>query len=418
MNEVADGEMPEPDIATPPAPDGTIVAKVPGLTGDQVTVPLVRTASATDATPVDIRYASGAAQVPPAPAHEETGWLSPTRTDLGTHAARDDDSGDLAPRSRRGWWIAAAAAVLLIIAGIVIAHARSNGSQPSDAVRAYFADLGAGDVSSAMALVDAAGTYTSSADPLLTPIAMARAADRPTHVAVTGTAATTTAEGSAATAVSVTYTVAGAAVHQTIAAVAGDASGPAYRLVAPFVTMAVTGAGSRPVTINGVAIPAGTSHTLAFPAAYTATTPGTRLISASSASAAYRNTSGVVQAAISLPAPALAADATTLIQAAVNHALAGCAASTAAAPAGCPFHYSDSSATMAWKIVAYPHVRVVLHGDSVTFDDGGHAATVQYSADTSYFFGLIPHTATGSITADVAGTASADHSTVTVTFSP
>lgn len=423
MDTVTSGDIPDADEPGTSAPDRTVIAEdtqaVEALTtGEQVTVPLTRVTAPVDATP-DVRYAYGAAQVPPAAS--DRGWLSPTLTDIRARLDNDpepDSDHDRGDRSgRRRWWIAAAVAVVLIVGGVItIAQARSHGSPATDSVRRYFDDLAAGDVVSAMSLVAAADTYTRSADPLLSPTALSGIGDRPTHVAITGTAATAS-DGRSATAVSVTYSVGGTTAHQTIVAVGptDPPSGP-YLLVSPFITVSVTGAGSRAVSVNAVALPAGTIRTLAFPAAYLATTPGTQLLSPSTATAAYDSAAGAVEARLSLSAPTLAAGATGLVQTAVNRALDGCAASTAAAPPDCPFRYSDSSATMAWKIVTYPHVHVSLNGDVISFDDAGHTGTVHYDATTSYLFGLFPHTDSGSTTADATGTASADHGGVTVTF--
>ena len=378
-----------------------------------------------------VRYTSGAAPVPAAVAAQQSrGWLSPTRTDITEPAVRmdfDDDSGRRP--GRRRWWIAAAVVILLLAGGVVaVVRLASKQTSPTASVRTYFDDLAAGDTTSAMALVADAATFTAKANPLLSPAAVAQVVDRPSHLTVNGTASTTAPAGGPATAVAVSYSVGATTVHQSITVIGGgnggggngdggsaDGGGAAYLLSAPFMTVSLPKAG-RALRVNGIPVPSGLTHTLAFPGAYVATVVGTELIAPITAQAIYNSASGTVEADFSLPAPTVAPGATEVVQKAVNGALDACAGSTSAAPANCPFSYPDSGATLKWAIVTYPQVHVAINGNTVTFDDGGHPGTVHYDASTSVFFGLIPHTDSGTANADATGTATATDTGVTVTF--
>jgi hypothetical protein len=365
-----------------------------------------------------VRYNSGAAAVP-TPVTKRPGWLSPT---LSLRQPADDEPVTVPvarPRRRRRWLVAVVAIILVAGGAAAYLQVRSQQPSPAAAVRTYFDDLAAGDTAAAMALVDSAGSYSPAVDPLLSPAALARTADRPGHLSVSGSAATTAVSGRKATAVSVTYTVGATMVEQTITVLARDpAAGGTrpYLLKAPFITVSVPAAGDRTISVNGVPIPSGTTHTLGYPAAYVATATGNQLIAASSAPAVYTSAPDTVRADITLPPPIVAPGASEAVQAAVDRALDTCATSTAPAPPGCPFRYLDSSATLKWKMLTYPQVRLAVKSGAVTFDDNGRSGSVRYDASTSYFFGLIPRTDSGTENTDVAGTATVAGGTVTVMF--
>lgn len=386
------------------------------------TMPLPAGRPAAEPAPPHVRYAVGAAPVGAAEAPSGHGWLSPTlnlERPNGDSATDGVDHAPAVPSHRPRWWIAVAVAIVLIIGGILaIVLVQGHRSSPTDSVRAYFAALASDDTTTALALVENANNFPASADPLLTPAALARVADRPTGVTITGTGASTA--GRKTTVVSVAYTVGGTTVHQTIDVVANSATAAGaskpYLLTAPFITVSVPDTGGRAVSVNGIPVAAGVAHTLAFPATYVATVAGNPLISAATAPAAYHGTSGTIAADITLPAPTVAPGATPLVQAAVNSALDKCAASRSPAPPNCPFSYSDSSATLTWKIVTYPTVSVALIDGVVTFTDNGHPAGMHYDASTSFLFGLIPHTDSGSRNTDVTGTAAAAGTGISVTF--
>jgi hypothetical protein len=239
-----------------------------------------------------------------------------------------------------------------------------------------------------------------------------------------GGTADTTVDGGNASVVSLTYSVADTTVHQTITVVPrvdGATTGAAgadqpYLLRSPFITIAFPSETGRALTINGVAIPAKTTHLLAYPGAYIATAAGNQLVASATGSAVYSSASGAVHASISLPAPVPAAGATAVVQAAVDHALDTCAQSRAPTPQGCPLRYPDASATMAWRIVTYPQISVALNGDDVTFDDGDHPGSAHYTATTTSFFGLIPQTEAGSTSVNATGTVVVVDGGLTVTF--
>jgi hypothetical protein len=269
-----------------------------------------------------------------------------------------------------------------------------------------------------MGLVDDAGSYTKSANPLLATAALAKSGNRPSEAIVSGSAATTVDGGQSATAVSVTYDIDGTPVRQTIVVeTAPGTSDQPYLLKAPFITVAVKSAKGRSVKINGIGYPADAPQMLAYPGAYAATVAGSQLVAPAIARATYDSTSGAVTANIWLPAPEIAPGATAAVQSAVNHALDACAASTSPTPAGCPFQYNDSGATLKWKIATYPEVKAKVDNiGAVTFDDGGHPATVLYDATTGGFLGLFPRTQSGVISVHVAGSATIGDNGVTVAF--
>lgn len=371
-----------------------------------------------------VRYTSGAAAVPPHSVRARPGWDNPTRDDLGDSSRllayqSVPERSDTHPRRLR-WWITAAVAVIMIAGvAVVLLHFRSNQSAPAQAVREYFSDLASGDTAAAMALVDNAGSYATSANPLLAAAALAKPVNRPSEAIVSGSAATTVDGGQSATAVSVTYNIDGTPVLQTIVVeTATGASDQPYLLKSPFITVAVKSAKGRSVKVNGIGYPSDAPQMLAYPGAYTATVAGNQLVAPATARATYDSTSGAVTANIWLPAPDIAPGATATVQSAVNRALDACAASTSPTPADCPFHYSDSGATLKWKVATYPRVKAkVDNSGAVTFDDGGHAATVHYDATTGGFLGLFPRTHSGVIGVDVAGAATIGPNGVAVTFS-
>jgi len=362
-----------------------------------------------------VRYVGGAAPVPPRAPRRGPSWAGPTIDLPAEMAPAYVDAGGRPPRRRR-WWLAGLLAVVVVIGAVLILlQFRTDQTPAAQTVRAYFADLANGDTGAAMKLVDNPGDYTSAANPLLSGTALSKAANRPSAATVARSSATSTGGGQSSTSVTVTYTVDGTQVQQTIMAIGSSSEG--YRLKAPFITVAVSGAKNRPVKVNGVGFPADATQLLAFPGAYSATVSGTALIAPATAQATYDSASGAVKADIWLPAPEIADGATAAVQAAVNHALDTCAASTAAQPAGCPFRYDDSGADLKWKIAAYPKVKAKAGADgTVTFDDGGHLATVHYEATTGGFLGLFPRTKSGDMGVDVAGTATVTSDGVAVTF--
>ncbi len=391
---------------------------------DHTTMPLPVGAPTAEPTPPSVRYAAGAAPVAPPASTSGHSWLSPTLNIERPHNERAVDYPapvPVGPARRSRWWIAAAVAILLIVGGIIaFTQSRSSQSSPTGAVLDFFGALDTGDAASALTLVDGADKYPASANPLLSDAALARVADRPTDLAITGAVATNAEAGRKTTVVSVTYTVGGYTVHQAIDVLDRDAHAPAatkpYLLKAPFITVSVPTSDGRVVSVNGVPVPSGTTHALAFPATYTATVAGNQLLAAGTSSAVYNSTPDAVEADIASPAPAVAPGATAAVQAAVNSALDKCAASKSATPANCPFSYSDSGATVNWKIVTYPKVNVIIDSGVVAFVDDGHPGSVHYDATTSFLFGLIPHTDSGSENAEVTGTATVSASAVTVTF--
>ena len=362
-----------------------------------------------------VRYVGGAAPVPPRAPRRGPSWAGPT-IDLPAEMAPAYVDAGVRPPRRRRWWLAGLLAVVVVIGAVLILlQFRTDQTPAAQTVRAYFADLANGDTGAAMKLVDNPGDYTSAANPLLSGTALSKAANRPSAATVARSSATSTGGGQSSTSVTVTYTVDGTQVQQTIMAIGSSSEG--YRLKAPFITVAVSGGKNRPVKVNGVGFPADATQLLAFPGAYSATVSGTALIAPATAQATYDSASGAVKADIWLPAPEIADGATAAVQAAVNHALDTCAASTAAQPAGCPFRYDDSGADLKWKIAAYPKVKAKAGADgTVTFDDGGHLATVHYEATTGGFLGLFPRTKSGDMGVDVAGTATVTSDGVAVTF--
>ena len=398
---------------------------------EQVTVPLVpRTAESAAAAEAQarIQYSAGTAPVKPRvpPAHDP--WAGPTLTDIG-QAPYDLPPGAAVHRPRRRGWLAIVVAVLLVGAGsLAYVHLRSSASKtPAQAVKQYFADLGNGDITAAMKLVVDPGSYTTFANPLLSATALAQPATRPGSVAIGDSVPTTVSGGQSATAVAVSYAVGGTTVHQTITVVATSsqadtagsttASKQPFLLEAPFIKVTVDATSGRSVTVNGLPYPSGSAHPLAFPGAYSAKIAGNQLIAGASVAAVYDDSDPTaVTANIAPPAPAVASGATAAVQAAVNKALKACASSTSATPDNCPFSYSDSSATVAWKIVTYPTVSVQIGGDgTATFDDGDHAATVHYDAQTTDWIGF-SETDSNDATVNIDGTASVGTSGIAVKF--
>jgi hypothetical protein len=362
------------------------------------TVPLNEDTVATAEIDAASGFARGAATVTPKP----PAWNSPTLTELAPVPT--------APMRPRRWWIAAVVAVVLLAGGIYAAVALQTAHpSPSAAVEDYFHDLASGDTAAALALVDAPERY--AAEPLLNPAALAVAANRPSSPQITGTT-NATVDGRAATKVAVTYTVAGSPVIQTIAVVS---AGKSFRLLAPFVTVAVTAVGDRRVTVNTV--PLTVAKAIGFPGAYAATEAGDVLVTATTAPAVYASSAGAVTATIALPNPIVAPTATAAVQKAVNAALDACVRSDAAEPPHCPFAYDkDRSATVTWRIKAYPQVKVSVVDGAVSFGVG-QAGSLHYDAKTSIFFGIFPSTDSGDADLGVKGTATAADSGVTVTFS-
>ncbi|HEY2794701.1 MAG TPA: hypothetical protein VGJ28_20230 [Micromonosporaceae bacterium] len=389
--------------------------------GDTVPVPVERPR---------IRYTSGAAQVPPRTAPARDPWTDRTLSEpAGPFVAEPlryvvDDERSRPPRRR--WLLVAVAAVLLIVAGVVT-YVRLRPSEtvpPSQAVQQYFADLASGDITGATGLIDGA----PPSGPLLGATALADPDRRPSHLSIVGSGPITVSGGRTATAVSVSYRAGTATVHQTITVLpvgtgteeagVGSAVQKRYRLVAPFVSLTISGSDPRPVTVNGIALPSGSTSLQAFPGDFVAMVAGTSLLASTSASATFDDTSsGALEARIALPAPEAASGAKKAVQSAVEHALTTCAASTSATPPnGCPFSYNDHSAALVWSIVTQPTVSVDVGADgTVTFSDSGHAGTVHYQATTTDWLGF-SNTNQGTQTIDANGTATATTSGVTVSF--
>lgn len=312
-------------------------------------------------------------------------------------------------RRRRPWWLVPLLALVVVAGGITaVALWPSANTSPAGAVRTYFRALADGDTAAALAMVD---NVSPAADPLLSAAVLARPSDRPTDVAVAGSEPTTEGD-TPGTRVSVTYSLDGSPVLQTITVVG---AAPAYRLISPFITVRMAGGTGRTLSVNTVAVGAAFTKSLALPGAYTAAAQGTLLLAPATARAAYTSSDGAVTATIPPPVPVLAAGAPAAVQQAVNTALATCAASRSATPPHCPFHYNDSSATVRWKITANPTTALSITGDAVTFTDQ-HAGTVHYDAATSTFFGLIHQTDSGDAALHVHGSAATSGSDVTITF--
>jgi hypothetical protein len=389
----------------------------------QVTVP-VEASQEPPTVRVPARYVAGSAPVPPPPQAAGPGWTASTidLTGPAADAARADHGYGAAVarpfRFRRRWWIAAAATIaLIVVGGVVIAEVHSHQSSPSRAVTEYFDDLATGDTTAALALVDNSGAYSSGDNPLLSSGALHDSADRPSHLSVTGSTATTASDGRAATVIAISYQLGGTTVQQSITVLKTAGSGAPYLLKSPFIAVVVPATAGRSITVNGVPVDGEAARLLAYPAAYSAVAAGNQLIAATTGSAKYRSSGGKVEADISFPDAAPASGATAAVQSAVNNALATCAASTSATPSGCPFSYPDSSATLKWTITGNPKVRLKVDNGAVTFTAPGHPAQIHYEATTSVFFGLFPHTDSGTASADITGTARVTNGAVSVTFS-
>jgi hypothetical protein len=366
-----------------------------------------------------VRYVGGAAPVPPRPNRRGPNWAGPT---MGLPAEVDGppayvDSGSPRWSHRMRWWITAAAAAVLVIAAVaVVMRFRTDQSPAAQTVQEYIADLASGDTKSALSLVDDAEAYGTDANPLLSAAALSKPASRPSAARIAKSAPTTVDGDRDAVAVTVTYTVDGTQVQQTIIATASE-SAKSYLLKSPFMTVTVSGAKGRPVKVNGIGMPDGATQLRAFPGAYGASIAGSDLVAPATAPAIYDSSNGGVTANIYLPAPTIAAGASAVVQTAVNHALDACAASTSPSPQGCPFRYGDSGADMKWTIATYPKVKARIGGDgTVTFDDGGHLGAVHYEATTGGFLGLFPSTKSGDIGVDVSGTATLGSDGVAVSF--
>ncbi len=359
-----------------------------------------------------VRYVSGSAAVPVRRDRGKPGWDAPTLS--GPHypggsydePAYHDPYGRRRGRSHRARWWVIAAVTLVVLAGAVgvLFHFRSDQSPEAQVARKYFTALAEGDTRSALALVDDSASYTGSEYPLLASAALVKPEDRPSEATVVKSVRTTVDGGRAARVVTVAYSIDGTPVRQDLTLIE---TGGEYRLKAPFITVAVSGARGRSVQVNGIDYPHGAAQAVAFPGGYHASVKGDRLIAPATARATYSDSSGAVKADVWIPAPTLATGADAAIQSAVNHALDACAQSTSPTPNGCPFRYSDTSATMKWSITQHPKVKAKVGADgTVTFDDGGHSAVVHYEATTSGFFGLFSRTKTGDMDVTITGSAS------------
>ena len=332
--------------------------------------------------------------------------------------------------SRRTWLILGLVVVLLAggAGGFVVFKALAPDG--GDAVQEYFDDLAKGDTAAALKLVDRAGDYSASQEPLLhDKKVLADKANRPTNLKVVTRGkekqpikTETTQE------ITVTYQIGGKTLRYSITAVKRDSTGR-YELQMPFMHLDIDSPGGRTLTVNGkrVSMDASTYSTslLVFPGRYAATAAGNALLGAQTVTAsATQSSDRLPEYSVEFDTPQLASGATDALTKQINAKLDECVQSTETAPSGCPFDisYYDyyDNVSVVWSITSYPTYDFEVSSEpsseaqvdissnqygvahyTVTYDDG--SGDKQKDSDSTYF--------------SVYGTASASGSTINLNLS-
>jgi hypothetical protein len=322
--------------------------------------------------------------------------------------------------SRRALIALAAVVVVAVAGGAVLTVLRLTAPTPSSTVEDYFAALADGDADRALTLVADRAQYDTATYPLLTGAALADEADRPREVSVADEQPLGSDDGLAYRGVRVSYRAGSAAVTQTVVVVELD---DRFQLQSPFVPVLVSGASGRPVSVNGVALGDRDVDTVAFPGAYSATAQGNALWAEATVTGVPQDAGyGDPAVTIAFEPPALAPDAEDAIRAEVRSALETCAASTQAAPRGCPFalySFWSQPTSVKWTITVFPTVTVsaggALFGGATAQITSERSGSVSYQA-TYTDVGGAERTESGDQEFQVQGTARADGSGIAVSL--
>jgi hypothetical protein len=324
--------------------------------------------------------------------------------------------------SRKTWRVIAASGAALALAVAAFVVLRPAPPSPAGAVRDYFADLGRDDAAAALALVDTLGGDISSM-PLLTPAALAAAANRPTGATVNSSRTETAASGIRYAEVTATYEVGGQPVRQVFDVVATADKDTPYRLEQPFLYLTVEAPAGLAATVNGIAVDADTlaRGTPAFPGTYQATTAGNGLFAGDTQAATYQADEQGVAADIRFGAPALAPEAASTVQAATQAYLDTYCVNPPADSYGypCPMSapYMSYDQTTTWTITTYPQVQLSPpdpNQNAVRFATGT-AGSADYRITYDDYNGA--RTESGTVPIDIDGIAqTADDGTVQITL--
>ncbi|BCJ41331.1 hypothetical protein GCM10010168_89090 [Actinoplanes ianthinogenes] len=288
--------------------------------------------------------------------------------------------------------VAAAAALVLVATGIAVVS-RLTADTPKSTVQDYFDALGDGDAARALQLVSRGDEVDTAKYPLLTDAALADRAARPSEVEVGDATEDNTMYGEDASTVPVTYHALGTTVQLKVPVVKA-AKGDGYQLVAPLVQLSLKGVAGRAVTVNGIALSAASQdEVIAFPGGYQAQAGGTALLAPASVTALPVDSGFGWESELDFGDPQLAPDAHEKIASAVRSSIDRCAASTEAAPAGCPFstYVGGSDVSVRWSITTYPAITEDASsiawlgtGDQVPISDDGTGSAHWTATYTDY----------------------------------
>jgi hypothetical protein len=326
--------------------------------------------------------------------------------------------GRLHRPSRRTVLIFAAVLVLLVGGGVAYAVFKPPGPSGERSVQRYFEALSQGNTGRALALVADAERYTAAEYPLLHASVLAAKEARPSGVRIVETQ--TAQYGPQQTEnVRVSYRLGGATVEQTIAATPRP-DGRDHLLHGPFMSLEVTGAGGRAVTVNGVAVDTRvTVEKYAFPAVYTVAAEGNALIAGETRTAEVSGSRNPPVATVTFAPLALVSGAQAAVEDEAKRYLDRCVQSTEARPSGCPFrvYVSGENASVKWQIVTYPTVQLTppsnTSGAQVRIR--GSRGKVHYEATYTDYSGAT-ETDSDDIDFSFSGTAKATGSTITLSI--
>jgi hypothetical protein len=268
-------------------------------------------------------------------------------------------------------------AVLVAVLGI-------GRSGPDSAVKDYFSALADGDAEKALGQTYE-GTAAAGKNPLLTSAALTDPARRPGAVSVGKVYKLT---GADAWRVTVAYVANSKDINMlvTVRKIDGE-----FVLIEAFTSVRVSPASEEGLTINGVAVPAGTTTMTAFPGSYEIKIPGSPLIAevttiAEQASGTY--------AYASIFSRDLAPGVEDEVDKQVRAKLDACLKSRSDSPPGCPFRafLPGEKPTVKWTMPTYPKIEIgsvlTSNSGSVRFSGSGVA---HYEADYRDFFGAKQH---------------------------
>jgi hypothetical protein len=332
-------------------------------------------------------------------------------------------------RPRRRTLVALGTAVVLVIGG-TIAYTVLKPQPPSAAstVRAYFADLAAGDTGAALKLVDP----SSGSDQLGTLGALRGAAilsapaSRPSDLTIVSTTQQPDLYGRSVSVVEVSYKLGPAGVSQDfdLAANVPDSSGAKqpFLLENPFLTLEVQDGSSRPMTVNGVSVGSQNVEAAVFPGLYTVKLQGDLLLAGDSRTAVFAPSGGGATLSVDFSGSTLAAGAQDAVLAQVKSALETCAQSTSPEPQNCPFsiYPRGTDDSVQWTVQTYPSPTVSVatgsgQGEEAQFIDDQQDGVVQYTDKYTDWTGT-SQTTTGTTDFGASGYAAVNGSTITVTF--